>query len=143
MTYTIWKPSPSDKDIIREFAGDAVGYHPNSLRIEVGERYNTDKDDNFMSMNIALLTTHPYWEDTDLAGLQPWGTFAKGVPALPGGYVVCDFYIYRKSDGELLTNVNCFVMPVDGELKVVRMEDTNFNVRFYNNVSFIDDKRVI
>lgn len=82
--------------------------------IEVGERFNTDDANIPMSINIAAVTKHPDWEDTDLNQTRSWDEMKKPYE-LVDGRAVFDFYIYEneKCSGDLVCNVQA-LCDIDG-----------------------------
>lgn len=76
------------------------------FEIKIGERFNTDDTSIPVSINIAAVTKHPNWDDTDLNQTQPWSELAKPYE-LVDGRAVFDFYIYENTPdaGDLVCNV--------------------------------------
>jgi hypothetical protein len=100
-----YRPTKEDKQIIRRCAERSAGYG----RVELcpGTRYNTEQDRG-EHMNIAMVSSHPDWDDTDLASnAWTWNDFTKGVELTEDGRGIFDFYVYGplNYDKELQTNV--------------------------------------
>lgn len=116
-----YRPTSEDKSIIRDCAKRSAG----KKRVEMnpGLRYNIDgKYPNVRSLNIAMVSDHPDWNDTDLwDNTYKWSDFTKGVELTEDGRGIFDFYVYSLGyHGELETNI---VAYVEGG-KLVRVEGT-------------------
>jgi hypothetical protein len=113
-----YRPTSEDKQILRKCAQRSAGYPRVSMRI--GERHNLEREAP-RSMNIALVTKHPDWDDTDLWAQHDWQMFTKGVELTDDGRGIFDFYVSNTGhEAELQTNVVAYVE--DG--KLVRIEGT-------------------
>lgn len=117
-----YKPTPADARIIRKCAERSAGYG----RVEIcpGERYNIEgKYPNVRNFNIALLSDHPDWTDTDLwDNAHAWSDFRRGVVLTDDGRGIFDFYVYGPlgHHKELQTNVTAYYERG----KLVRVEGT-------------------
>jgi len=114
-----YRPTSEDKRIIRDCAKRSAGHK----RVEIcpGIRHNLEVDRGH-HMNIAMVSDHPDWDDTDLwDNANKWSDFTKGVELTGDGRGIFDFYVYSLGyHGELETNV---VAYVEGG-KLVRVEAT-------------------
>lgn len=104
----IWKPTKEECDLIRE-AARREGQR-RTIVLEVGRRFNVEREDLDSTINVALITDDPdNWDDTDLSETEPWSTFRKGVQLTEGGAAIVDFYIYEMTrDRWLLGNVSVY-----------------------------------
>lgn len=117
----IYRPTSEDKKIIRDCAIRSAG--KKWIEMCPGMRHNIeDKYPGVRSLNIAMVSDHPDWNDTDLwDNAYKWSDFTKGVELTEKGRGIFDFYVYsRGRNGELETNVVAYVE--DG--KLVRVEGT-------------------
>lgn len=85
-----------------------------NMILEPGERCNTEDHTKPCSMNIAMVSDDPEWNDTDLADYGLWTDFRKGVELTPDGKAIVDFYIRKRKagyddDGDLCGNVQIIV----------------------------------
>src|SRR5690606_33304696 len=100
-----WKPTQEECDLIREAARREGPRR--TIVMEVGCRFNVEREDLGSNINIRLLSDHPEWDDTDLSETEPWSTFRKGVQLTEQGEAIVDFYIYEMTrDRWLLGNVS-------------------------------------
>ena len=98
------KPTAADCQIIRKCAQRSSGHK--RIKLEPGIRHNTEKDGIARSINIARVSDHPDWNDTDLWSTTDWQEFRKGVDLTDDGRGIFDFYVYSLGyHGELETNV--------------------------------------
>lgn len=103
----IWKPTQAQCDLIRRAAAREVDRTSRfSLTLRPGLRYNTERNVSPASMNIALISNEPDWDDTDLFDFSDWATFRKGVPLTEDGRAIVDFYVRDRNEGELLSNIS-------------------------------------
>lgn len=126
MSQSIWKPTQAECELIKRAA--ALESSPRAtvaqLRLEPGIRYNVDDESIESSFNIALVTSHEHWDDTDLEQAWYWSDFRKGVPLTEDGRAVVDFYIRPRTDAlahkldGLLGNVVAYY--ADGKLAAIR-----------------------
>ncbi len=98
---SIWKPTTAECEIIKAAAGAEAGLSPRSLVLEPGWRCNTEREGP-SSLNIALVTNDPDWNDTDLGDYGRWVEFRKGIELTADGRAIVDFYIYRRGRYEQL-----------------------------------------
>jgi hypothetical protein len=113
-----YRPTSEDKRIIRDCAQRSAGHKRVSMRI--GERHNTDTD-RPRNTNIAMVSDHPDWNDTDLWEHHDYREFTKGVELTADGRGIFDFYVYSLGyHGELETNVVAYFE----NSKLVRVEGT-------------------
>lgn len=114
------KPTKEEARIIRECAERSAGY----ARVEIcpGTRINIEKDNSETHMNIAMVSDHPDWDDTDLfSNAFTWSDFTRGVELTDDGRGIFDFYVYGPMGHhkELQTNVTAYyergrLVRVDG-----------------------------
>lgn len=114
-----YRPTSEDKRIIRDCAKRSAG--KKRVEINPGIRHNTEVDRG-QHMNIAMVSDHPDWDDTDLwCNASKWSDFVKGVELTEDGRGIVDFYVYSLGyHGELETNV---VAYIEGG-RLVRVEGT-------------------
>lgn len=107
---TIWKPTQAQCDLIRRAAAREAGATSRfSLKLEPGRRWNIDTKTGPIEMNIALISDHPNWDDTDLYDLGSWKDFRAGVPLTEDGRAIVDFYISPRVEGrDLHGNVTVY-----------------------------------
>ena len=116
----MFKPTQADCDIIKVAAQIEAGMK--GVTLEIGERYNTDKGLHHQTaINIALVSSHEHWDDTDLNQTMPWKWFRKGFELAEGGRAICDFYIYNKSRDELEVELQSNVVAYWENEKLVRV----------------------
>jgi len=103
-----YRPTAEDKRIIRDCAQRSAG----RARVEInpGKRISLTQDRG-QHFNIALVSDHPSWDDTDLYdNAFTWGDFTKGVELTADGRAIVDFYVYETTGWkELMTNVVIYV----------------------------------
>jgi hypothetical protein len=103
-----WKPTADECLAIKEAAARTA--YPrltvNTVVLEPGRRVNVD-DPSGSHINIALVSSDPEFNDTDLDDYGAWSEFRKGVPLTEDGRAIVDFYIRRRGDqyGDLLGHV--------------------------------------
>ena len=100
-----FKPTSDECRIIRDCAKRSSGHK--AVQLCPGERHNTETDRG-RNLNIALVSDHPDWDDTDLwSNANDWTKdFRGGVELTDDGRGIFDFYVYSLGyDGELETNV--------------------------------------
>lgn len=105
----IFKPTKQDVAIIKAAAASesAPRISEGAVILEPAWRGNTKDESRGVSMNIALVSDDPKWNDTDLADYGVWAEFRKGIELTPDGRGIVDFYIRKRGDqyGELHGNV--------------------------------------
>lgn len=97
-------PTSKECNIIRRCARNVTGKR--GLVLEPGVRYNVDFGSDVVAMNIALITSDPYWDDTDLATHVDWEVFKRGFDLSGDGRGIIDFYV--SSNIGLETNVTAY-----------------------------------
>lgn len=102
-------PTPEDVAAIKAAASRESVPHVGlrSILLEPGIRHNTESDRG-QSINIALVSDDPDWNDTDLVECGYWSEFRKGIELTAAGRGIVDFYIRRRDPsgyGELHGNV--------------------------------------
>jgi len=121
-----YKPTSEEKKIIRQCAQRDAGFA--RVTICIGSRYNTEKEggSDTPHLNVAFVTDHPDWDDTDLwDNAYTWRDFTRGIELTPDGRGIFDFWVYSTgSHGQLETNVQAYVE--DGRL--VRVDGTGTGV---------------
>lgn len=106
-------PTAAECRVIREHALKESRRNGNGARtvhIEPGIRYNTDHDRG-RSMNIALISDDPDWNDTDLDTTASWSDFRKGFDLSTDGRAIIDFYLYEPrfgDHGDLCCNLQAY-----------------------------------
>lgn len=127
MQKKVWKPTQQECNWIKKAA--SLESQPRvtvgQLRLEPGIRYNVENDEIDSSFNIALVSDHEDWDDTDLEQTWYWDDFRKGVPLTEDGRAIVDMYIRPKTEAiadanqldHLLGNVVVFY--ADGEIKSI------------------------
>lgn len=92
-----------EKNLIKGYAQSIIGYR--NVRLEAGVRFGPKTD--AWCMNIAMVTDHPTWDDTDLADFVTWRNFLKGVELTEDGRGIVDLYVSKGYgiDSELMTNI--------------------------------------
>lgn len=99
-----FKPTPAQCSIIRKCAQRSSGHK--GVKLEPGIRHNTEKDGVPHSINIAEVSDHPDWNDTDLWSTTDWKVFRERATLTDDGRGIFDFYVYSLGHhGELETNV--------------------------------------
>lgn len=119
-----FKPTQAEADILKQCASKE-SVPPISARaviLEPGFRWNTEISNRPCSLNIALVSDDPKWNDTDLSDYGDWREFRAGVELTEEGRGIVDFYIRRRGDPEreLCGNVQCIIE--NGEM--VRVDST-------------------
>lgn len=115
----IFKPKQAECDIIKVCARIEAGM--SGVTLEVGERYNLNRGHAESQINIALISSHEHWDDTDLNQTMPWKWFRKGFELAKGGRAICDFYIYNASRDELEVELQSNVVAYWEGGKLVRV----------------------
>lgn len=107
-----WKPTQAQVDLIKRAAAMESQPHVqlSAVILEPGWRCNTEEPTRPSSMNVALVSDQPDWNDTDLADYGEWASFRKGVELTHDGRAIVDFYIRRRGDQdrELCGNVSVY-----------------------------------
>lgn len=104
----IYKPTQAEADIIKRCAAREAELRVTQVRLEPGIRCGESGAQP--SMNIALVSNDPDWNDTDLFDHGRWADFRAGVPLTDDGRGIFDFYLYsRDPDSDLLGNVSAYV----------------------------------
>lgn len=88
--------------------------------LEPGFRANTQDETKPVSMNIALVSDDPKWNDTDLHDYGTWTEFRKGVELTPEGDGIFDFYIRKRGDEFKEIHGNVVLAVKGGEMVEVR-----------------------
>lgn len=118
----LWKPTAAECKAIKEAAARSAVPRVSvaAVLLEPGIRHNIDSDRG-TSINIALVSDDPEFNDTDLHDHGSWAEFRRGVPLNAQGKAVVDFYTRRRNDewGDLLGNVTVWYEAGKG---IVRME---------------------
>jgi hypothetical protein len=113
------KPTREECRIIRACAERDA--QKSRVIIEPGERFNRMTGN--VALNLALISTDPEWNDTDLHDHKSWSHFQRGFPLAEGGRAIVDFYVYSvrglNEVDELETNVTAYweggvLVRVDG-----------------------------
>ncbi len=92
-----------------------------------GIRYNMDDADKPMSVNIALVSDHEDWDDTDLHKHGDWDDVFS-VPLSEDGRAIIDLYVYSNDSSsfrELETNLVCF-FDKDGLERMEEVSNKNY-----------------
>jgi hypothetical protein len=120
---TMYKPTPAEKKIIRECAQREAGFGRVEICPSTKESIVRHCEPH---MNVAMISDHPDWEDTDLFdNSYSWSDFTCGVEMTPDRRAIVDFYIYNTGyHAELQSNVWIYVE--DG--KLVRVEGISHGV---------------
>ena len=94
-----YKPTKADIEIIKAAAAmeSVPRVSVGAVLLEPGYRHNT-KRPSPESINIALVSDDPEWNDTDLSDYGQWSEFRKGIPLTADGRGIVDFYIRRRGD---------------------------------------------
>jgi hypothetical protein len=99
-----FKPTSVECTIIRDCAKRSSGHK--AVKCEPGIRTNIEKDGIPRSINIAEVSDHPDWDDTDLWSTTDWSDFRERATLTDDGRGIFDFYVYSLGyHGELETNV--------------------------------------
>ena len=123
---SIWKPTQAQCDLIKRAAvlESSPGAKPGQITLDPGIRYNTAHQDIPRSINIARVSSHSDWHDTDLFDYSDWARFRKGVKLCEQGTLIVDFYIHARTDAiaEKLDYLlgNIVVFYANGEMTAIR-----------------------
>jgi hypothetical protein len=103
-------PTKGDIEIIKRAASRETGVPVGAVLMEPGWRCNTTREVE-ASINIALVSDDPAWNDTDLADYGTWAEFRKGIELTADGRAIIDLYIHRRFDEEreLHGNIELYV----------------------------------
>lgn len=95
-----FKITQADADILKMAAAieSCPGIPISAIILEPGWRHNTEDRSKPSSMNMALVSDDPEWNDTDLDEYGTWREFRKGVDLTEDGRGIFDFYIRRRGD---------------------------------------------
>lgn len=117
-------PSKADCEAIKAAAAREAGIKVGAVLLEPGWRCGPRGE----SVNVALVSDDPEWNDTDLADYGSWSEFRKGIDLTADGRGIVDFYIGRRFDidHELQGNVTCYIKG--GKLAEIRGYDTGHPV---------------
>jgi hypothetical protein len=113
------RPTSAERRFVRECAARSAG----ERRVEVCPSTRVLLEgDKTPQMNVALLTSDPSFEDTDLHdNALRWSDFARGFELTEDGRAVLDFWVYSLGrDAELKTNVTAYYEAG----RLVRVEGT-------------------
>ena len=127
----IYKPTKADIEIIKAAAAreSVPRVSVGAVILEPGYRYNT-KRQSLESINIALVSDDPEWNDTDLSDYGQWSEFRKGILLTDDGRGIVDFYIRKRGDPdhELLGNVT---IRIEGG-RLVKVHGYGQDAVYYN-----------
>lgn len=119
MATNVWKPTAEEALMIKTAAAYEAGITVGAVLLEVGIRFNTRRDtEPGRSINIALVSDDPDWNDTDLAEYAEWREFRAGVPLTEDGRACVDFYIRRRFDAEGYLLGNVTLEYRDGSMRI-------------------------
>ena len=113
-----FRPSAADIAAIRDAARrEAKFERVGQVMLEVGRRQSLVSGET--SINFALISDDPDWQDTDLDDYEPWTAFTRGVELTPDGRGLFDFYIRRRGDRHLELHGNISVAIAGGKLTTI------------------------
>lgn len=113
-----FRPSAADLAAIREAARrEAKFERVGQVMLEVGRRQSLVSGET--SINFALISDDPDWQDTDLDDYEPWTAFTRGVELTPDGRGLFDFYIRRRGDRHLELHGNISIAIAGGRLTTI------------------------
>lgn len=115
-----WRPTPAEVKLIKQAAAREARIAFGSVILEPGYRYNTDDSTRPVSLNIALVSDNPDWEDTDLSDYGPWADFRGGVDLTADGRAIVDFYIRKRNDSWAELHGNISVTYAEGRIQRIR-----------------------
>lgn len=90
-----WKPTAAEVKAIKAAAAREGSMGVSAVILEPGYRRNL-KEDRPYTLNIALVSDDPTWDDTDLDSYGEWKDFRSGVELTEDGRAIVDFYIRRR-----------------------------------------------
>lgn len=85
-------PTADEVALIKKAAAKEGGLKLSRVLLEPAIRHNLESDRG-KSMNIAMVSDDPEWNDTDLFDYGYWSDFRKGVDLTEDGRGIFDFYI--------------------------------------------------
>lgn len=120
-----FRPTSTDIAAIREAARQEAKFERvGQVILEVGRRQSLASGET--SINFALISDDPDWQDTDLDDYEPWAAFTRGVDLTAEGRGLLDFYIRRRGDRHLDLHGNVSIGIVEGKLTTISGYPTNY-----------------
>lgn len=114
-----YRPSSDDLAAIREAARREAKFEKvGHVTLEVGRRQSLVS--GATSINFALISDDPDWQDTDLDDYEPWTAFTRGVDLTADGRGLLDFYIRRRGDRHLELHGNISIGITNGQLTTIQ-----------------------